>query len=103
MTLAPPRASQRPLIETRPLRHPDSADPGVMTKRGWWLLVMNLLVPGSAQVVAGNRRLGRFGLGATLLAWFLAIVTVAVAGSDNGTVIAKNRRSAPAPSTVAAS
>ncbi|WP_435743788.1 LCP family protein [Microbacterium sp. PMB16] len=79
MTLAPPRATARPLIETRPLRHPDSTDPGMMTKRGWWLVALNLLVPGSAQVLAGNRRLGRFGLGATLLAWFLVIVAAGLA------------------------
>ncbi|MBT2485374.1 MULTISPECIES: LCP family protein [unclassified Microbacterium] len=79
MTLAPPRATGRPLIETRPLRHPDAADPGLMAKRGWWLVVLNLLVPGSAQILAGNRRLGRFGLGATLLAWFLAIVAAGLA------------------------
>ncbi|WP_337005935.1 MULTISPECIES: LCP family protein [unclassified Microbacterium] len=79
MTLAPPRASRRPLIETRPLRHPDSSDAGSMTKRGWWLVVLNLLIPGSAQVLAGNRRLGRFGLGATLLSWFLVIVGLGLA------------------------
>ena len=45
-----------------------------MAKRGWWLVALNLLIPGSAQVLAGNRRLGRFGLGATLLSWFLVIV-----------------------------
>lgn len=79
MTLAPPRATRRPLIETRPLRHPDSADSGMMTKRGWWLVAVNLLVPGSAQVLAGNRRLGRFGLGATLVSWVLAIVALGLA------------------------
>ena len=79
MTLAPPRASQRPLIENRPLRHPDSSDPGMMAKRGWWLVALNLLVPGSAQVLAGNRRLGRFGLGATLVAWLLVLVTAGLA------------------------
>ncbi|MGV2903504.1 transcriptional regulator, partial [Microbacterium sp. AGC62] len=50
-----------------------------MAKRGWWLVALNLLLPGSAQVLAGNRRLGRFGLGATLLAWLLAIVAVGLA------------------------
>ncbi|MBS0025585.1 LCP family protein [Microbacterium paraoxydans] len=79
MTLAPPRAPQRPIIETRPLRHPDSADAGMMAKRGWWLIVLNLLVPGSAQVLAGNRRLGRFGLGATLAAWLMVIVGAGLA------------------------
>ena len=51
----------------------------MMTKRGWWLVLLNLLVPGSAQVLAGNRRLGRIGLGATLLAWFLVIVGAGLA------------------------
>ncbi|WAA67374.1 LCP family protein [Microbacterium oxydans] len=79
MTLAPPRATQRPLIESRPLRHPDSSDAGTMVKRGWWLVALNVLLPGSAQVLAGNRRLGRFGLGATLFAWFLVIVAAGLA------------------------
>ena len=79
MTLAPPRATGRPLIENRPLRHPDSSDAGQMAKRGWWLVVLNLLVPGSAQVLAGNRRLGRFGLRATVFAWFALIVTAGLA------------------------
>lgn len=79
MTLAPPRSSGRPVIETRPLRHPDSGDPGMMAKRGWWLVLLNLLIPGSAQVLAGRRRLGRFGLGATLVAWLLVIVAAGLA------------------------
>lgn len=79
MTLAPPRGAARPLIETRPLRNPDTADAGMMTKRGWWVVLLNVLIPGSAQVVAGNRKLGRFGLGATLLSWLLVVVAVGLA------------------------
>lgn len=79
MTLAPPRAGGRPLIETRPMRHPDSTDEGAMAKRGWWLVALNVLIPGSAQIVAGNRRLGRIGLRATLLAWFFVIVAAGLA------------------------
>lgn len=83
MTLAAPRISNapgaRPLIETQPLRNPDVGSPSFMGRRGWWLVAMNVLVPGSAQILAGgNRRLGRIGLGATLLSWILVIV-VAVA------------------------
>ncbi|HEV7741962.1 MAG TPA: LCP family protein [Pseudolysinimonas sp.] len=49
-----------------------------MTKRAWVLVVLNILVPGSAQVLAGNRRAGRFALGATLVLWALAVVTFVV-------------------------
>lgn len=81
MTLAAPRATNhrgRPLIEPRPLRNPDAADEHFMGRRGWWLIVMNLLVPGSAQILAGgNRKLGRIGLGATLFSWLLAISGIA--------------------------
>ncbi|MGO2748039.1 LCP family protein [Microbacterium sp.] len=85
MTLAAPRGSasvrpRKPLIEPRPLRNPDTADPAFMGRRGWWLVVMNVLVPGSAQVLAGrNRKLGRFGLGATLLGWFLVLCVIVMA------------------------
>ena len=75
MTLAPPRASARAsLVEQRPLRNPDLGSPEVMTRRGWWLIVANLLIPGSAQVLAGDRRLGRFGLGATLALWVMIVL-----------------------------
>jgi LCP family protein required for cell wall assembly len=49
-----------------------------MTKRGWWLVTMNVLLPGSAQLVAGSRLLGRVGVLSTLLLWLLAIVTLVV-------------------------
>ncbi|GAB3280465.1 LCP family protein [Microbacterium lacusdiani] len=62
------------LIEKRPLRRPDLADEGMMTRRGWWLVVLGWLIPGSAQALAGSRRLGRFGLGATLWAWAIALL-----------------------------
>ncbi|WP_378148641.1 LCP family protein [Cnuibacter sp. UC19_7] len=58
-----------------------------MTVRGWWLVVMNVLIPGSAQVLAGNRRLGRFGLVFTLFMWLLLIVTVIVGLVSRSTLI----------------
>ncbi|MDY0908979.1 LCP family protein [Microbacterium sp. CFBP9034] len=76
---SPPRPTSRPtaaLVEERPLRHPDSASRAMMTRRGWWLVVANFLLPGSAQVLAGNRRLGRVGVAATLAMWVLAILAV---------------------------
>ncbi|MGN6501820.1 MAG: LCP family protein, partial [Pseudolysinimonas sp.] len=45
-----------------------------MTKRAWWLVVLNILIPGSAQVLAGNRRAGRFALGATLILWAVLVI-----------------------------
>ncbi|ASD24245.1 transcriptional regulator (plasmid) [Cryobacterium sp. LW097] len=49
-----------------PIRHPDSSSRPLMTRRAWWLVVLNILLPGSAQVLAGSRGLGRFGLRASL-------------------------------------
>ncbi|TFD29449.1 LytR family transcriptional regulator [Cryobacterium cryoconiti] len=49
-----------------------------MTRRAWWLVVLNFVLPGSAQVLAGNRRLGRFGLRTTFaLIAFAVVVGVA--------------------------
>jgi hypothetical protein len=53
---------------TLPVRHPDLGSESFMTKRAWVLVVLNVLVPGSAQVLAGSRRLGRIGLASTLVA-----------------------------------
>lgn len=81
MTLAPDRtrAPLRPqrLIQTRPIRHPDVHSPEFMNHRARWLVLMNILLPGSAQTLAGDRRLGRFGLVATLMAWALVIIAAA--------------------------
>jgi LCP family protein required for cell wall assembly len=57
-----------------------------MTKRAWWLVVLNLLIPGSAQVLAGNRRAGRFALGATLVLWAIVVVAIVV-GLLNRTIL----------------
>ena len=65
-------------IAASPIRFPDVASRTVMTRRAWWLVTLNFLIPGSPQVLAGNRRLGRFGLGATLTLWFLAVAALVV-------------------------
>jgi LCP family protein required for cell wall assembly len=77
-TQAPPAAS-RQLVEERPLRYPDTGSRAVMTRRGWWLVVLNFLIPGAAQAAAGNRKLARIGLGATLAMWILAVLGIAAA------------------------
>lgn len=56
-----------------PIRYPNTGSRDVMSRRGWWLVVLNLLLPGSAQVLAGNRKLGRFGLVMTFILWFVVI------------------------------
>ena len=57
-----------------PVRNPDVRNPEVMTRRGWILVVLNVLIPGSAQLLAGNRRLGRFGVVSTFVLWALLLV-----------------------------
>jgi LCP family protein required for cell wall assembly len=75
-TTAPPPAAG---IEDRPLRYPDASSRAAMTRRGWWLIVLNFLLPGSAQVLAGNRRLGRIGVVSTLVMWTIVIAAVLTA------------------------
>ncbi|WP_292831388.1 LCP family protein [Microbacterium sp.] len=50
-----------------------------MTRRAWWLVALNLLIPGSAQILAGSRRLGRVGIVATLVMWALVVLAVVTA------------------------
>lgn len=61
-----------------PMRFPDVGSATVMTRRAWWLVLLNFLIPGSPQVLAGNRKLGRFGLGCTILLWVLALAALIV-------------------------
>ena len=49
-----------------------------MRKRAWWLIVLTVLVPGSAQLVAGNRKLARIGIAATLGFWALALLALII-------------------------
>jgi LCP family protein required for cell wall assembly len=72
-------ASARSVVEEQPLRYPDTSSRAFMTARGWWLVLLNFLLPGSAQVVAGNRRLGRIGVTATLVMWVLAVLGILLA------------------------
>jgi LCP family protein required for cell wall assembly len=57
---------------TSPIRNPDVRDPAVMSRRAWWLIVLSVLMPGSAQLIAGNRRLGRILFGTWL--FFVAVI-----------------------------
>lgn len=62
------------MTSSSPMRYPDINSQQVMTTRGWWLVALNFLLPGAAQALAGNKRLGRFGLSATLTAWGVILV-----------------------------
>jgi LCP family protein required for cell wall assembly len=64
-----PQAPQPAL--TDPVRNPVNAPAPVRTKRAFVLLLLTLFVPGSAQIVAGDRKLGRTALRVTLAAWGL--------------------------------
>jgi LCP family protein required for cell wall assembly len=63
---------------TSPIRNPDLRSQVTMTKRAWWLVILNIVIPGSVQLLAGNRKLGRFGVAATFTLWALASVAAIV-------------------------
>ena len=72
---------------TDPVRYPQTAAPGVRTKRAFILLLLTLVLPGAAQVVAGNRKLGRRALRVTFLVWALAIAAVILAATNRALLI----------------
>lgn len=59
-----------------PLRTPDPRDADLMRRRAWWLIGLNLLVPGSAQLLAGNRSWGRIAVASTFALWGVALAGV---------------------------
>ena len=66
------------MTDATPLRHPDVSSARLMTQRAWWLVGLNILLPGSVQLVAGDRRLGRVGVLATLVLWLFLLVVIVV-------------------------
>ena len=59
-----------------PFRNIDRASGEHIAKRAWWLILLTLLIPGSAQLLAGNRKLGRVGIILTMIYWALFVVAV---------------------------
>ncbi|TLM86152.1 LCP family protein [Pseudarthrobacter sp. NamE5] len=59
---------------TDPVRYPVTASPPVRTKRAFVLVLLTLLIPGSAQLVAGDRKLGRSALRVTLGVWTAVVL-----------------------------
>ncbi|MEN2738063.1 LCP family protein [Microbacterium sp. X-17] len=76
------------LVNPYPMRYPDSRSRPVMTRRAWWLVVLNFLLPGSAQAAAGNSRLAKIGLGATLFLWVVVVAGVLAALLWRGALVA---------------
>ncbi|NOJ60804.1 LCP family protein [Arthrobacter sp. 260] len=71
---------------TDPVRYPQSAPPRVRTKRAFVLLLLTLVLPGSAQIVAGNRALGRRALVVTFFVW-LAVAAAIIVAATNRTAL----------------
>jgi len=59
-----------------PVRHPDLRSSPLMTRRAWWLVGLGILIPGSPQLLAGSRRLGRFAVSATFVLWGLLVLAL---------------------------
>ncbi|MHC6231587.1 LCP family protein [Arthrobacter sp. MMS24-T111] len=74
-------------ILTDPVRYPAGASPAVRTKRAFVLVLLTLLVPGSAQLVAGDRKLGRIALRVTLCIWALLVLAAILLLLDRTLVI----------------
>lgn len=72
---------------TDPVRYPSGAAAPVLTKRAFLLILMTLVVPGSAQIVAGNKRLGRMALRVTFTVWALALAAVVLLVAARSTLI----------------
>ncbi|MCA4133565.1 LCP family protein [Arthrobacter sp. M4] len=68
----------RPVM-TDPVRYPASATAPVRTKRAFVLILLTLFVPGSAQIVSGDRKLGRIALRVTLGCWILVVAALLLA------------------------
>jgi polyisoprenyl-teichoic acid--peptidoglycan teichoic acid transferase len=64
---------------TTPFRNVSQASNGQILKRAWWILFLNLLIPGSAQVLAGSKKMGRLGILFTLGFWGFLILAILLA------------------------
>lgn len=70
-------SAKNPREVNTPFRNVDRADSRQLLKRAWWIVALNLFVPGSVQIVAGNKKFGRLGILFTFGFWlFLAIAAL---------------------------
>lgn len=72
---------------TEPLRHPEQAPPEVRTRRAFVLLALTLVLPGSAQLIAGSRTLARRALAVTVTVWFAVLLAVVVGLINRGLLL----------------
>ncbi len=61
-----------------PLRNPESISSPARSKRALILVVLTIIFPGSAQLIAGNRKLGRIAVTVTMLCWAVLILLAAL-------------------------
>ena len=60
---------------THSIRDPhQNGSPQLRARRAWWLVGLGILIPGSSQLLAGSRRLGRFAVGSTFVFWVLGVI-----------------------------
>lgn len=87
MSISSPKvshASRKPPVLTNPVRYPQSAPAPVRTKRAFVLLLLTLVLPGSAQIVAGNRKLGRLALRVTFGVWLVVVLALVLSQLNRG-------------------
>lgn len=73
----PQQRLARPFL-TDPLHHPDQASDRVRVRRAWSLAFLAVLLPGSVQLMLGNKTLGRRALKVTLGLWALFLGLIAL-------------------------
>lgn len=61
---------------TDPLHHPEYASDAIRVRRAWVFVLLTLLIPGSVQLTAGRKILGRRALTVTFCVWALLALTI---------------------------
>ncbi|WP_345473104.1 LCP family protein [Glutamicibacter ectropisis] len=61
-----------------PLRQPETISAPQRSKRALILVLLTIFFPGSAQLIAGNRKLGRLAVSITMLCWVAILGIVAI-------------------------
>ena len=80
-----PRPTGGPL--TDPLRNPRAVSGGLRTRRALILVLLTVLIPGTAQLLAGDRVLARRALRVTLTVWIGALTAVVLAVLDRQAIL----------------